>query len=92
MKIICTLSEYTKLARQCADIKGSANCYKCPFYKLPRDPKVKCDIEHFVKEIETPGVLTLHNTANEMAGETARCYTHVIPLKPTKGGKGHETR
>lgn len=93
MKITCTLSEYTKMARQCGELKARFNCRTCPLNGVADLAEGEsCDIERFVKSIETPGVLMLHNTASEIADKLPRCYTHEIPLKPMKGGKGHETR
>ena len=55
MKITCTLSEYTKMARQCGETKARFNCRNCPLNGLLELPEgEKCDIERFVQAISMP--------------------------------------
>lgn len=55
MKITCTLSEYTKMARQCGETKARFNCRNCPLNGLLELPEgEKCDIERFVQAIRMP--------------------------------------
>ena len=55
MKITCTLSEYTKMARQCGETKARFNCRACPLNGLLELPEgEKCDIECFVQTINMP--------------------------------------
>lgn len=52
MKITCTLSEYTKMARQCGENKAKFNCRSCPLKDMfVPDGDLECDIEKFVEEI-----------------------------------------
>lgn len=52
MKITCTLSEYTKLARQCGENKARFNCRNCPLHGVVELPEGEnCDIERFVQAI-----------------------------------------
>lgn len=55
MKITCTLSEYTKMARQCGETKSRFNCRNCPLNGLLELPEgEKCDIERFVQAVNMP--------------------------------------
>lgn len=55
MKITCTLSEYTKLARQCGELKARFNCRTCPLNGAVELPDGEsCDIERFVQAIAMP--------------------------------------
>lgn len=52
MKITCTLSEYTKMARQCGELKARFNCRNCPLHGVMELPEGEsCDIERFVQAI-----------------------------------------
>lgn len=91
MKITCTLSEYTKMARQCGELKARFNCRTCPLNGVADLAEGEsCDIERFVKTIETPGVLMLHNTAEKLAGAVPEGCLHV--RVPRARGEGLETR
>jgi len=55
MKITCTLSEYTKLARQCGENKARFNCRNCPLHGVVELPEGEsCDIERFVQAVTMP--------------------------------------
>lgn len=55
MKITCTLSEYTKMARQCGETKAWFNCRNCPLNGLLElEEGEKCDIERFVRSVIMP--------------------------------------
>ena len=68
MKITCTLSEYTKMARQCGELKARFNCRTCPLNGVADLAEGEsCDIERFVRAVEMPeGPL-----AREIAGRKA---------------------
>ena len=55
MKITCTLSEYTKMARHCGETKARFNCRNCPLNGLLElEEGEKCDIERFVQAVTMP--------------------------------------
>lgn len=59
MEIVCTLSEYTKMARKCGENKVNFNCNKCPFYEFFDTVNgEQCDIERFVRAVKIPEIKT----------------------------------
>lgn len=72
MKITCTLSEYTKMARQCGETKARFNCRACPLNGLLElEEGEKCDIERFVQDITMPESPLARELAKRKALEEA---------------------
>lgn len=91
MKITCTLSEYTKMARQCGELKARFNCRNCPLNGVVELAEGEsCDIERFVQAI-SPGEITLHNTAEKFVGVPEGCVHAIVP-RPRKDGESYESR
>lgn len=98
MKITCTLSEYTKMARQCGENKARFNCRTCPLNGVADLAKGEsCDIERFMMAISIPE----SKLARELAKvngipmpttEVPDGCLHVVVPRPTKGGGPLETR
>lgn len=104
MKITCTLSEYTKLARQCGETKARFNCRNCPLNGVVEPPDGEsCDIERFVQAIilgkdkdntwENVKRKVLEETEmhNPLAGTVPEGCLHVT-VPRLRDGVGYETR
>ncbi len=84
MKITCTLSEYTKMARLCGETKARFNCRNCPLNGLLELPEgEKCDIERFVQAIAMP--------ESELARELAKAKGIPMPATEVPEGCIHVT-
>ncbi len=91
MKITCTLSEYTKLARQCGETKARFNCRNCPLNGLLELPEGEsCDIERFVQEITMPNDITIRNPLEGFVGEVPEAIKGAI--LPRARGERLESR
>ena len=103
MKITCTLSEYTKLARQCGELKARFNCRNCPLNGVAELPEGEsCDVERFMQAIKMPESPLAQEIAKRKALEEPTMlnnqYTDGIPdgcvhvTVPRARGEKLETR
>lgn len=95
MKITCTLSEYTKMARQCGENKARFNCRNCPLNGVVELPDGEsCDVERFVRAITMPNDLIISNPLDELIGKAPEAVAEAIKGVRLYGGSGEhlETR
>lgn len=104
MKITCTLSEYTKMARQCGELKARFNCRMCPLHGVVELPEGEsCDIERFVQAVNMPESQLARELAkrrameehtklnNQHADDVPEGCLHVT-VPRLRDGVGYETR
>ena len=96
MKITCTLSEYTKMARLCGETKARFNCRNCPLNGLLELPEgEKCDIERFVQAVampESPLASTFSQAHNSTRPATEVPEGCIHATVPRARGESLETR